>query len=202
VNLTEWPTFIVCLDEVEVVHFERVTSTTKSCDMVVVYKDHHRKPSMISHIPTGTLDQLKEWLNNSDIKYYEGPMSLNWNNLMKAICDDEAHFTDEGGWKSILGGGQDDEEGDEEDSEESSFEPPSEEESDEDEDDEEDAESEEDEDSESDASMDSNESEGKDWSDLEEEAANDDRTKMRDEESDRKRKGSGRGNAPPVKRRR
>ena len=41
VNLTEYPFFVITLDDVEIVHFERVQFSIKNFDMVFVYKDFH-----------------------------------------------------------------------------------------------------------------------------------------------------------------
>ena len=62
VNLTEWPPFVVVLDEVELVHFERVQFHLKNFDMVFVFKDYSRKTVMINAIPMHLLDHVKEWL--------------------------------------------------------------------------------------------------------------------------------------------
>ncbi|KAL3090098.1 hypothetical protein niasHS_006550 [Heterodera schachtii] len=209
VHLTEWPPFVVTLDEVELVHFERVSSNTSTFDTVIVFKDYTKKPHIIGQIPSNNLDSIKDWLNSCDIRYSEGPMSLNWANIMKTINEDPETFFEEGGWNFLLA--DSDEEGGEDggESSESSFHASEDEESSEassDEDEEE--EEEEDTGEESDASaasMDSEEEEGKDWSDLEEEAAKADRVKAREEfdedERNRKRKG-GKAVAPAAKRRR
>jgi len=62
VNLTEWPPFVVSLEEVELVHFERVSFSLKNFDMVFIFKDYNRKVSMINAIPMNMLDHVKEWL--------------------------------------------------------------------------------------------------------------------------------------------
>lgn len=62
VNLTEWPPYVIVLDEVELVHFERVQFHLKNFDMVFVFKDYSRKTSMINAIPMQMLDHVKEWL--------------------------------------------------------------------------------------------------------------------------------------------
>jgi nucleosome binding factor SPN SPT16 subunit len=107
--------------------------------------------------------------SSCDIRYSEGPVSLNWNNIMKTIVQDpEAFFTD-GGWNFLL---NDSDAEDEEESEESEFEPDggdsSSASSDDDEGDESGVTTE---DSDSEASLGSDESEGKDWDELEQEAA-------------------------------
>ncbi|KAE9420524.1 hypothetical protein Angca_003055 [Angiostrongylus cantonensis] len=214
VNLTEWPPFIVTLDEVELVHFERVSFQLKNFDMVFIFKDYNRKTQMVQQIPMSSLDSVKEWLNTSDLRYTEGIQSLNWPKIMKTITDDPEEFFETGGW-NFLGADSDQEAEPEDESESEDAYSPSESESGEDETDED--ESEEDatsEESDDEASLDSDESEGKDWSDLEEEAARadkrrdledrdaggDDRKRQhRDRDRDRKRHQSNKG-GPPSKR--
>ncbi|KHJ95261.1 hydrolase, alpha/beta domain protein [Oesophagostomum dentatum] len=191
VNLTEWPPFIVTLDEVELVHFERVSFQLKNFDMVFIFKDYNRKTQMVQQIPMSSLDGVKEWLNTSDLRYTEGIQSLNWPKIMKDESESEEAYT------------------------------PSESESGEDESDEDESEGEAtSEDSEEEGSLDSDESEGKDWSDLEEEAAradkkrdqeesggdhkrhhdrDRDRKRQHEREMDRKRHHSSKGGPPPKR---
>ncbi|XP_065915341.1 FACT complex subunit SPT16-like [Dysidea avara] len=98
ISLAEYPPFIVTLDEVELVHFERVAFHLKNFDMVFVFKDYNRKVAMINSIPMSSLDSVKEWLNSCDIKYTEGIQSLNWAKIMKTIMDDPTGFFETGGW--------------------------------------------------------------------------------------------------------
>jgi len=211
INVTEWPAFVIALEEVELIHFERVQFQLKNFDMVFIFKDYAKKIDMINSIPMASLDGVKEWLNSCDIKYTEGASSLNWTKIMKTINDDHEEFFEAGGWKfldpeSDAEGEEDsDEEGDGEwapqadkgsDAEEgggggggggSASE--EEEETDSDEDYDSDSENS-DEELESGSGSGSEES-GKDWSDLEEEARKDDANKNRDvdvEESPSKKK--------------
>lgn len=39
VSLSELPTFVMDIEDIEIVHFERVTLSIKNFDMVFVYKD-------------------------------------------------------------------------------------------------------------------------------------------------------------------
>jgi len=184
VNFTDQPPFIVTLDDVELVHFERVQFHMKNFDMIFIFKEYTRKVSMISAIPMTSLDSVKEWLNSCDIKYTEGIQSLNWTKIMKTINDNPEDFFENGGW-SFLEPNSEDEQGAEDDDEEDDeeFVPESDEES-LDEDDEEEYESgdeeSEEEESELDEDFDSDESSGKDWSELEEEAKKDDRERDRE----------------------
>ncbi|KAK7590876.1 hypothetical protein V9T40_002489 [Parthenolecanium corni] len=176
VNLTEWPPFVVTLEDVELVHFERVQFSLKNFDMVFVFKDYHSKVVVINAIPMNMLDHVKEWLNQCDILYSEGIQSLNWAKIMKTIVDDPDGFFEQGGW-TFLGPASDDEaEHHEEDSsnEDEAYEPTTEESAEDESDDSEYSEASEDSDTDEEAELDSDEESGKDWSDLEEEAMKDD----------------------------
>uniref|UniRef100_A0A2P2I040 FACT complex subunit n=1 Tax=Hirondellea gigas TaxID=1518452 RepID=A0A2P2I040_9CRUS len=182
VNLTEWPPFVIVLDEVELVHFERVQFHLKNFDMVFVFKDYNRKTAMINAIPMNMLDHVKEWLNSCDIRYTEGIQSLNWPKVMKAIVDDPDGFFEQGGW-SFLDPESDAEGGDGEDSSEdeaynpvvvNTDEEPGSNSSDSEDYSDEASENYSDEASDNSA-LGSDEESGKDWSDLEREAEEEDR---------------------------
>lgn len=196
VNLTEWPPFVIALEDVELVHFERVQFHLKNFDMVFVFKDYAKKVAMVNAVPMNMLDHVKEWLNSCDIRYSEGIQSLNWTKVMKTITDDIEGFFENGGW-SFLDPESDEEnaaQDEESDEEDDAYEPT-------------DAESEEESDdgSEYDSeasdvsavsgdSEDEDEESGKDWSDLEREAAEEDKKdRIYDRDDyDRKRKSGNR----------
>ncbi|CAD6206216.1 GSCOCG00010021001-RA-CDS [Cotesia congregata] len=148
VHLTEWPPFVITLEDVELVHFERVQFHLKNFDMIFVFKDYHKKIAMVNAIPMNMLDHVKEWLNSCDIR---------------------------GGWTFLdpESDAENEEVDDEEEEDDDAYEPTdieSEEESDEDSEyseASEDSETEEEE-------LGSSEESGKDWSDLEREAAEED----------------------------
>merc|ERR1719447_2558991 len=117
VNLTTWPPFVTTLEDVELVHFERVQLSLKNFDMVFIFKDYSKKIAMATAIPMTMLDHVKEWLNSCDIKYTEGVQSLNWGKIMKTIVDDPEGFFESGGW-SFLDPESDGEEEDDDDSDE------------------------------------------------------------------------------------
>ncbi|XP_048867496.1 FACT complex subunit SPT16 isoform X1 [Brienomyrus brachyistius] len=199
-NVTEWPPFVVTLDELELVHFERVQFHLKNFDVVIVYKDYSKKVTMINAVPVNSLDPIKEWLNSCDIKYTEGVQSLNWTKIMKTIVDDPEGFFEQGGWSFLdpesEGSGAEGEDSESE-MEDETFNPSAEEAEEEEEDSDEDYSSET-EDSNYSASLGSEEESGKDWDELEEEARKADRESNYEEvveTSNRKRKG--RSTAPP-----
>ena len=181
VNLTSWPPFAITLEDVELVHFERVQLSLKNFDMVFIFKDYAKKISMVTAIPMTMLDHVKEWLNSCDIKYTEGVQSLNWGKIMKTIVDDPDGFFESGGW-NFLDPESDGEAEDDDDSDEDetfnvsgSGDDDSESEADSDEDFSDDSNISDEEYSDE---MGSDESSGKDWSDLEAEAAEDDRYRL------------------------
>ncbi|KAG6459246.1 hypothetical protein O3G_MSEX011280 [Manduca sexta] len=194
VNLTEWPPFVIALEDVELVHFERVQFHLKNFDMVFVFKDYAKKVAMVNAVPMNMLDHVKEWLNSCDIRYSEGIQSLNWTKVMKTITDDIEGFFENGGWSFLdpESDAENEEQDDESEEEDDAYEPT-------------DAESDESDDGsdydseasdESDASGDSDEEDeesGKDWSDLEREAAEEDKKERNydREDFDRKRKSGG-----------
>lgn len=211
-NVTEWPPFVVTLDEVELVHFERVQFHLKNFDAVIVYKEYGKKVTMINAIPVNSLDPIKEWLNSCDIKYTEGVQSLNWTKIMKTIVDDPEGFFEQGGWsflepESEGEGAEDDSESEMEDE---TFNPSGDDEEEEEEDSDEDY-SDESEDSNYSASLGSEEESGKDWDELEEEARKADKeSHYEDEETSHRSSGGGGGGKrkgrppppPPSKKRR
>lgn len=69
VNLTEWPPFVITLDDVELVHFERVQFHLRNFDMIFVFKEYNKKVAMVNAIPMNMLDHVKEWL-----KYFKSPI--------------------------------------------------------------------------------------------------------------------------------
>lgn len=182
VNLTEWPPFVIPLEDVELVHFERVQFHLRNFDMVFVFKNYNQKIAMVNAVPMNMLDHVKEWLNSCDIRYSEGIQSLNWAKIMKTITDDPEGFFDNGGWTFLdpESDGEGEPNDDTEDEEDDAYEPTDDD--DEDESDSEDySEASEEDDTGSDEDLGSDEESGKDWSDLEREAAEEDRNRDKDD---------------------
>ena len=60
--LTLQPVFVVTLEDVELVHFERVSLSLKNFDMVFIFTDYSKKVAMVNSVPMTQLDHVKEWL--------------------------------------------------------------------------------------------------------------------------------------------
>ncbi|KAK0081424.1 hypothetical protein PV325_012213 [Microctonus aethiopoides] len=181
VNLIEWPPFVITLEDVELVHFERVQFHLKNFDMIFVFKDYHRKIAMVNAIPMNMLDHVKEWLNSCDIRYSEGVQSLNWAKIMKTITDDPEGFFESGGWTFLdpESDAENEDVEDEEEEEDDAYEPSDMESEEESDDDSDYSEASEESDSEAEE-LGSSEESGKDWSDLEREAAEEDKERLDD----------------------
>jgi nucleosome binding factor SPN SPT16 subunit len=190
ISVSEWPPFVLTIEDIDIVYFERVSFGLRNFDMVFVFKDYTKTPSRVSSIPVDTLVPIKQWLGELSITWYEGPTNMNWNNVLKEVQKDKEGFIEAGGWEGWFGEPESGEESDE-DEDDSEYESEYDEEEDEEvEDDDSDA-SEGDSDDESsyadsDAgsedsdALDSDESEGLDWEELEKRAAKSDK-KRKDE---------------------
>ncbi|KAE8678035.1 FACT complex subunit SPT16 [Hibiscus syriacus] len=203
VELVENPFLVVTLSEIEIVNLERVGLGQKNFDMTIVFKDFKKDVLRIDSIPSTALDGIKEWLDTTDIKYYESRLNLNWRQILKTITDDPQSFIENGGWEFLNLEASDPESEDEEESDQG-YDPSDVEPESESEDDDSDSaslvESEDEEEEESEEY--SEEEKGKTWEELEREASNADREKGNesDSEEDRKRrkmKAFGKSRAPP-----
>ncbi|KAJ3168301.1 FACT complex subunit spt16 [Geranomyces variabilis] len=116
VHLTDVPFLVVSLEDVLLVHFERVVFGLKNFDMVLIFKDYTRPVIHINTINSKDLDNCKEWLDSVDIPFSEGPANLSWPVIMKTVASDPVDFFEMGGW-NFLQPASDDEESEEEVSE-------------------------------------------------------------------------------------
>ncbi|WRX22967.1 Peptidase M24 - like 5 [Theobroma cacao] len=202
VELIETPFVVITLSEIEIVNLERVGLGQKNFDMTIVFKDFKRDVLRIDSIPSTSLDGIKEWLNTTDLKYYESRLNLNWRPILKTITDDPEKFIEDGGWEFLNMEVSDSESENSEESDQG-YEP-SDVQSDsgsEDEDDDSESLVESEDDEEEDSDEDSEEDEGKTWEELEREASYADREKGDDSDSEeerkrRKMKAFGKGRVP------
>ncbi|PON69605.1 FACT complex subunit Spt [Parasponia andersonii] len=202
VELIETPFVVITLSEIEIVNLERVGLGQKNFDMAIVFKDFKRDVFRIDSIPSTSLDGIKEWLDTTDLKYYESRLNLNWRPILKTITDDPEQFIEDGGWEFLNMEVSDSDSDKSEESDKGYV--PSDIQSDsgseeEDDDSESLVESEDDEDE--DSEEESEEDEGKTWEELEREASYADREKGDDSDSEqerarRKMKAFGKARAP------
>ncbi|KVH89908.1 FACT complex subunit SPT16 isoform X1 [Cynara cardunculus var. scolymus] len=189
VELIETPFLVVTLSEIEIVNLERVGLGQKNFDMAIVFKDFKRDVLRIDSIPSTSLDGIKEWLDTTDIKYYESRLNMNWRAILKTITDDPQNFIDEGGWE-FLNLEASDSDSDNSQESDQGYEPSDVEPESESEDEGSDSASlvESDEDEEEEEEEGSEEEEGKTWEELEREASNADREHGDESDSEEERK--------------
>ncbi|KAF7840348.1 FACT complex subunit SPT16-like [Senna tora] len=189
VELIETPFLVVTLSEIEIVNLERVGLGQKNFDMTIVFKDFKRDVFRIDSIPSTSLDGIKEWLDTTDIKYYESRLNLNWRQILKTITDDPQSFIEGGGWEFLNLEATDSESENSEESDKG-YEPSDVEPESDSEDDASDSESlvESEDEEEEDSEEDSEEEKGKTWEELEREASNADREKGDESDSEEERK--------------
>ncbi|CAM9756810.1 unnamed protein product, partial [Heterosigma akashiwo] len=72
-NVVDTPFFVVDLNQVEHVHFERVMFSAKNFDMVIVMKDLEEQPKRIDMIESKYLDRIQDWLTDMGFTYTSGP---------------------------------------------------------------------------------------------------------------------------------
>ncbi|KAA8545293.1 hypothetical protein F0562_020077 [Nyssa sinensis] len=190
VELVETPFVVVTLSEIEIVNLERVGLGQKNFDMTIVFKDFKRDVLRIDSIPSSSLDGIKEWLDTTDLKYYESRLNLNWRPILKTITDDPQRFIEDGGWEFLNMEVSDSDSENSQDSDQG-YEPSDAEPESVSEDDDSDSASlvdSEDEDEEDDSEEESEEEKGKTWEELEREASNADREKGDDSDSEEERR--------------
>lgn len=202
VELIETPFVVITLSEIEIVNLERVGLGQKNFDLTIVFKDFKRDVFRIDSIPSTSLDGIKEWLDTTDLKYYESRLNLNWRPILKTITDDPEKFIEDGGWEFLNLEVSDSDSDNSQESDQGYV--PSDIQSEsgsEDEDDESESLVESEDDEEEESGEDSEEEEGKTWEELEREASHADREKGNDSDSEeerarRKVKSFGKARAP------
>lgn len=121
VQLVDPPFLVVTISEIEVACLERVQFGLKQFDLVLVYKDYTKPVTHINSIPVTEIDDVRDWLTEMGVPYYEGQLNLNWPQIMKTIVADPHQFYEDGGW-NIMFADDEGEAGSEESEEESEFE--------------------------------------------------------------------------------
>jgi len=120
IAISEFPSFVIDLKDIEAVHFERVSFGIKNFDMAIIFKDFHTF-KRINSIPRESIDQIKDYLNKIGIIFSEGVVPMNWATLSQ-IRTEFQDFLDEGGWKFLQNDEQSGGEGEsDEDAEDGAF---------------------------------------------------------------------------------
>lgn len=115
ISLSESPFFVISINDINLIYFERVSQSLKTFDMAFIFKDLSRPIKKIEVIPMENLDMLKTWADENDIFFAEGHFNMNWPNVIKTIKEDPDTFVQNGCWNFLAENLSDEEEEDEED---------------------------------------------------------------------------------------
>ncbi len=100
IAISEHPFFVIDIDDIEVVHFERIQFGIKNFDMAVIFKDFVTF-KRINSIPIEHLDDIKSYLDEIGLIYSESIVPMNWTNVLQQIREDFEGFIDNGGWRFL-----------------------------------------------------------------------------------------------------
>ena len=100
IAISEFPSFVIDIDDMEAVFFERVQFGIKNFDMAIIFKDFQNF-RRINSIPIEYLDEIKSYLDEIGIVYSEMVVPMNWTNLLQTVRDDFESFLQAGGWKFL-----------------------------------------------------------------------------------------------------
>ncbi|KAA0154860.1 hypothetical protein FNF31_06201 [Cafeteria roenbergensis] len=193
VSLSENPPFVLSLDDVEHVHFERVIYGAKNFDIAFVLKASAVEPGqdevrMVTMVPMQHLDTLQKWLVDVvEQLYTQGTRAMNWKTMM-AVAREPSFYSDKDedgepkpiGWAFLMDSTEGGEEEEDEEEEGEAFE--ADDDDDDDDDDEEfdeavddEEEEEDDDDEDGDEFEEDDEEEVADWETMERNAMEEDR---------------------------
>jgi len=113
--LNEMPFFVLTLEDVDIVVFERMGEAGKlsTFDMSFVFKDFSRMPHGITAVPTKDAESLRTYFTEIGLVVYDSTTNMTWPKLMKEINRDVKEFAENGGWESYFAGGSEEDEGSE-----------------------------------------------------------------------------------------
>jgi nucleosome binding factor SPN SPT16 subunit len=110
VALSEFPFFVLDVNEIEIVCFERVFFGIKNFDCVIIFKDFTTF-KRIDSIPIEYLEELKSYFDSIDVMYSESAMPLKWKDVLQSMRENFEDNLEAGVWKDILEDADDEEEG-------------------------------------------------------------------------------------------
>ncbi len=100
IAISEFPFFVIDIDDIEVVHFERLQFGIKNFDMAIIFKDFTTF-KRINSVPVEHIEDIKSYFDEIGIIYSESLVPMNWNNVLAQIREDFEAFLEEGAWKFL-----------------------------------------------------------------------------------------------------
>jgi nucleosome binding factor SPN SPT16 subunit len=101
VAISEFPFFVMDVNDIECVVFERVLFGIKNFDMAIIFKDFttHKR---INSIPIEHIEEIKSYLDEICIIYAESEAPFQWNTLLSHIRENFEDWLEEGAWGFLL----------------------------------------------------------------------------------------------------
>ena len=82
IAISEFPFFVIDINEIETVHFERVQFGIKNFDMAIIFKDFTTF-KRINSIPIEHIEDIKSYLDEIGLIYSESIVPMNWTNVLQ-----------------------------------------------------------------------------------------------------------------------
>lgn len=89
------------INDIEVVHFERMFYGMKNFDLAIIFKDFHTH-TRIDSVPTEYTEQLKTYFNEIGLIYFESQQPFKWDAILSHIREDFEAWVDNGPWRDFL----------------------------------------------------------------------------------------------------
>lgn len=103
VAISEFPFFVMDVNEIEAVVFERVIFGIKNFDLAIIFKDFTTM-KRINSVPMEHIEELKSYFDEIDVIYAESESPFNWATLLSHIRDHFEDWLEEGAWGFLLDG--------------------------------------------------------------------------------------------------
>jgi len=100
IAISEFPFFVMDIDDIEAVTFERVHYGIKNFDMAIIFKDFTNF-KRINSIPIENIEVIKDYLDEIGVIYSESITPINWTNVLAHIRDNFVDFLEDGGWRFL-----------------------------------------------------------------------------------------------------
>ena len=97
INITDPHFSVLCIEDIEVVSFARMTGNVRYFDLTLVHRDyeHHVR---INSISIKDVEKVKDWLDSNNIIFYDNKISVNWNKFLQGVRADFKKFVEDGAW--------------------------------------------------------------------------------------------------------
>lgn len=102
VSIYESPFFVVNLNEIEIVNFERVVYGVKTSDLVIVLRDKKKPPISVLSIESSCIPSLKDFFDSKNVIFLETKINIQWPNLIKTIMVDPLSFYENNAWYDLI----------------------------------------------------------------------------------------------------